>query len=329
VRTFDYARAATLDDALALVGRDGSAALLAGGTDLVPLMKLDVEAPARLVDIKRVGELAAGIHEDGDALTLGALTPLTDLESDALIRERYTALAQATALAASPQVRNMATLGGNLLQRPRCWYFRNPHVQCWLKDGERCPARDGENQQHALFASGPCVAVHPSDPASALLALDAEVVLRSGRGTRRLPLAELFAEPTDARRTETVLGSDELVMSVSLPRPAPGTRSVYLKAMDRKVWSFALVGVAAVLRTQGRLIVDARLVLTGVAPIPWRARTAEQALLGAEAAPETFERAAELALADAQPLSHNGYKVRLARAMIRRALGELYERASA
>ncbi|HET7094444.1 MAG TPA: FAD binding domain-containing protein, partial [Thermomicrobiales bacterium] len=232
---------------------------------------------------------------------------------------RYPVLREAIALAATPQLRNMATIGGNLLQRPRCWYFRNPHIACWLKGGSDCPARLGENQLHALFDVSPCVAVHPSDPAVALLALDAVVRLRGPAGERALPLAALFAPPSAERRVETILGPDELVVSIRIP-PAGGLRSAYRKAMERNVWAFALVSVAAAVRMEGGRIADCRLARGGVAPIPWRAPQAERLLTGATADESTFVAAADAALAGATPLAHNGYKLPLARALIRRAL---------
>ncbi|MDP8921442.1 MAG: FAD binding domain-containing protein, partial [Chloroflexota bacterium] len=278
MRPFDYASAATVDDAIALLttdGEDGSVRPLAGGTDLLPLIKADISTPARLVDVKRVPELSDRILDGADGLELGALATLAQLELHGLVRDRYTALAEAAALAATPQLRNMATVGGNLLQRPRCWYFRSHLFKCWLKGGDECQAREGENQQHAIFDLSPCVAVHPSDLPTALLALDAVVRVRGADGERTIPLADFFAPPTDDRRTETLLGEDELILSVRVPSPPPGTRSTYLKAMDRKVWAFALVGVAAVVRVEGEKIADARLGLTGVANVPWRARAAE------------------------------------------------------
>jgi xanthine dehydrogenase YagS FAD-binding subunit len=328
MRPFEYASPRTVEEVIGLLGEDGhdedgGIRPLAGGTDLLTMMKADVAAPSRLVDIKRVSGLSGDVEETEQGLTLGALATLAEIETHPLIGERYPALSEAAALAATPQLRNMATIGGNLLQRPRCWYFRSPHFRCWLKGGDDCPARDGENQLHALFGANPCVAVHPSDLATALVALEAEVRLRGPDGERTLPIADFFALPTDERRTETVAASDELLLSVQLPAPPAGTRSTYLKAMDRKVWAFALVGVAAVMRTAGRRIDDARLVLGGVAPIPWRARAAEQALIGAEIGEELFARAADIALAEAQPLGHNAYKVPLARALVRRALASL------
>jgi xanthine dehydrogenase YagS FAD-binding subunit len=323
VNRFEYARAETIQDVVTSIGGNGAGATrpLAGGTDLLTLMKADVARPSRLIDVKRVAELSSSIEETGDGLTLGALVTLAEIEESRPIQERYSALAEAAAEAATPQLRNMATLGGNLLQRPRCWYFRDARFHCWLKGGAECQARDGENQLHALFDVSPCVAVHPSDLPNALIALDAVVRLRGPSGERTLPLAELYAPPTEDRRVETVLGDDELIVSLRLPTPAAGARSTYLKAMDRKVWAFALVGVAASARIADGRIADARLVLGGVAPVPWPARAAEQALLGAEPSPDLFARAAEAALADAAPLEHNAYKLPLAKTLIQRALG--------
>jgi xanthine dehydrogenase YagS FAD-binding subunit len=323
MRPFTYTSSATVDEVIGLLSGDGMIRPLAGGTDLLTLMKADIAAPSQLVDIKRLADLPAGIEETAAGLTLGALTRLAEIETHPLVQNNARALAEAAALAATPQLRNMATLGGNLLQRPRCWYFRNALVQCWLKGGTECQAADGENQLHALFGASPCVAVHPSDLAPALLALDAVVRLRGASGERTLPLAKLFAEPSEERRTETLLGPDELIVAVQIPRQPGGTRSTYLKAMDRQVWAFALVGVAAALRVDGGQIAEARVVLSGVAPIPWRAEAAERLLVGAAPGEALFAQAAEAALADARPLEHNRYKVPLAKALLRQALAAL------
>jgi len=323
MRSFDYTSATTLDDVISTLGQTGNGLTrpLAGGTDLLTLMKADIVQPARLIDIKRVPELASGIAASGDGITLGALTTLTEIETSALLQERAPVLTQAAALAATPQLRNMATIAGNLLQRPRCWYYRDEHFQCWLKGGDTCHARDGENQQHAIYRAdvSPCVAVHPSDLASALVALDAEVRVRGQGGERTLPLTEFFAPPTDDRRMENVLGDDEIVVSIRIP-DADNTRSTYLKAMDRKTWAFALVGVAAVVRQAGGQIEDARIVLSGVAPTPWRVRAAKQALIGSTGDASAIDRAVEAAVAEAQPLEHNGYKLALAKSLIGNAL---------
>ncbi|MGI8642541.1 MAG: FAD binding domain-containing protein, partial [Thermomicrobiales bacterium] len=200
------------------------------------------------------------------------------------------------------------------------WYFRNNLIDCWLKGGEECPARGGENQLHALFATGPCVAVHPSDLASSLVALDATIQVRGSNGDRTIPASEFFSQPKDGRRRETTLGEDELVLSVTVPPLADGARNTYLKAMDRKVWAFALVGVAVSLHEEDGKIAAAHVVLGGVAPVPWRCPDAEQVLNGASPSPELFSRAADAALQGAKPMAHNSYKVPLAKGLVKQAL---------
>jgi len=317
MKAFDFSRPDRVEDVLKALGP--TTRPYAGGTDLLPLMKADLFTPAKLVDVKRA--LKAGIEAGEDGMIVGALTVLDDLEKDPTVKADYTALAEAAAVAASPQLRNMATIGGNLLQRPRCWYFRNPRVHCWLKGGERCAAEEGENRHHALFGGGPCHAVHPSDPASALVALNAEVRVRGSRGERVLPADEFFILPAQGRRVETVLDEDELVLSVRLPPPAPGTRSTYLKAMERKAWTFALAGVAAALRlSEDGKVLDARVVLSGVAPVPWRAFRSEEVLLNEKAGEKACAAAARAAVEGASPLMHNGYKLPLVEALVRRAL---------
>jgi xanthine dehydrogenase YagS FAD-binding subunit len=320
MRAFDYASARTLDEAVGLLS--GKTRALAGGTDLLTLMKADIAAPERLVDIKRAAGLSSRIEETGEGLVLGALATLSDIARHPGIAERYAVLGQAAEAAATPQLRNMATLAGNLLQRPRCWYYRNAHIDCWLKGGGDCPAREGENRQHALFGDSPCVAAHPSDPACALLALDTDVLVQ-GKAARRILLSELFSVPQEARRTETTLAQDELIVSLRVAPHPEGTRSTYLKAMDRKFWAFALASVAAVARFSGSRIAHARVVLGGVAPIPWRSQAAETVLIGRSADDALFEKAADAALEDARALQHNGYKIPLARALVRRALRHL------
>lgn len=340
MRRFDYATPANVDEVITLLGTDevpgvagikpamalrplGGVQPLAGGTDLLTLMKADVASPTVLVNVKGIDGLHRGIEETTRGLTLGALTTLSEIETSSLVRERFPALAEAAALAATPQLRNMATLGGNLLQRPRCWYFRSHLFHCWLKGGDECQARDGENQQHAVFDLGPCVAVHPSDPATALLALDAEVTLRGPRGDRTIAVDALLAAPEEERRQETTLRGDELLMAVHVRSLPAGSRSVYLKAMDRKVWAFALVGVAATARVENGKIVEARLALGGVANVPLRATRAEGMLHGNAPDDALFERAAAAALEGTKPLAHNGYKLPLAKSLVVRALREV------
>jgi xanthine dehydrogenase YagS FAD-binding subunit len=319
MKTFSYDRAANLNDALSrLEADDQMPVMLAGGTDLLTLMKADITSPTALIDIKRIDDLAGDISFGDQETTIGALTTLAAIQRNQEIRARHKALSDAAGLAASPQIRNRATIGGNLLQRPRCWYYRSPHLTCWLKGGDTCYAREGENALHALFDVSPCVAVHPSDPAAALIALNAEVTLRSSAGERRVAVEQLFAPPEQERRTEHLLARDDIIQAIHLP--ATQTQSVYLKAMDRKVWAFAVVGVAASLYMKEGVIDSARLVLSGVAPVPWRARSAEALLNGQLPSDQLFTAVAAEALSGAAPLAQNGYKIPLANTLITRAL---------
>jgi len=319
LKAFRYSSPTTIEQVVGSLSERSRA--LAGGTDLLTLMKGDLAAPDELINVKPL--LPRGIEALPAGLEIGALTTLAEIEQHPVVRRGYAALAEAVSLAASPQIRNLATVGGNLLQRPRCWYFRNARIDCWLKGGAECPARDGENREHAILGGGPCVAVHPSDVAPALLAFDAALRVHGRSGERAIELEDFFALPTPERRRETILAGDELILGLRLPPHPAETCSTYLKAMDRKTWSFALAGVACVLRFSGRKIAHVRLVLAGVAPIPWRAEAAERHLLGAEATEDRFAAAAEVAVQDAVPLRHNSYKVPLLKALIRKALTAL------
>ncbi|HEV2529943.1 MAG TPA: xanthine dehydrogenase family protein subunit M [Thermomicrobiales bacterium] len=321
MRPFAYERPETIDQALSMLSADGDATRpLAGGTDLLTLIKGEIVEPDLLVDIKRLDGLSDRIEPGPDGTRIGALVTLTQLETDPHIMQTYGALAQAAGKAATPQLRNMATIGGNVLQRPRCWYYRESEIPCWLKGGDTCPARDGQNAYHAIFDESPCVAVHPSDSAAALIALGATVHLRGSDGDRSLPLAELMSPPTEDRRRETTLRPGELITGYTLP-PTYG-KSVYLKAMDRKAWAFALVGVAAHVTVANGAISDVRLVLGGVANVPRRATAAENLLRGKSPSDDLFRQAAEVALEGATPLKHNAYKIDLTRALIQRALSQ-------
>lgn len=325
MRSFDYGRPGSVDDVIAALGaaptRD-AVRPLAGGTDLLTLMKGDIVAPDRLLDLKRLPGLGDGIAVRDDTLVLGALATLGAIETDAFVREHCPALAMAASLAATPQLRNRATLGGNLLQRPRCWYFREHLIPCWLKGGDDCPAREGENAYHALFAESPCVAVHPSDLATVLMAVDASVLVRGTGGERMISAGAFFAGPEEARRRENTLGADEVILSVSIPA-GTGRGSVYRKAMDRKAWAFALVSAACAVRLDGGVIRDARVVLGGVAPIPLRSFAAEAILEGQAPGADLFSRAAHAAVERSEPLRHNAYKVPLARSLVIAALEDL------
>ena len=320
MRTFDYATSRSAQEAVS--GLSKQSRPLAGGTDLLPLMKLDIESPPRLVDIKPSG-LPAGIEEYGQGVRLGALTTLSDIAANQMLADRYRLLVQAASEAATAQIRNRATLGGNLLQRPRCWYFRNPRTRCWLKGGEECLAVAGCNEQHAIFGDSPCKAVHPSDLAGCLLALDAAVSLRGGNGTRRLPLSDFFAQPEEGRRRETVIQDDELITSVDFPNLSRDWSTLYLKAMDRKAWAFALAGIAVAMRRSGGRIEALRIVANGVAPVPCRLESCERSLQGSDGGGKALEEALEALAREARPLSGNGYKLDLLQRLLCQAMEEL------
>ena len=321
MKPFGYARAGSVAEATRLAGRGSM--LVAGGTDLLGLMKGGIAAPERIVDLTGIEGLSGWTRERGAGLRIGALTRLVELEeSDALARV-LPILREAVRDAATLQLRSMGTVGGNLLQRNRCWYFRDEAFPCWLKGGTRCFAVDGDNRFHAVVGTeGGCNRVSPSDLAPALIAYDARVTL-AGRATRTIPLAELFTDPALHKREEHTIRPGEVLTEVLIPDAALHRRGTYLKAMDRKAWSFALVSVAAAARVRDGKLRDTRIVLGGVAPGPWRVESAERLLDGQVFSDDLAGRAADAVLADAEPLRDNGYKVTLAKELIRRALGQL------
>jgi xanthine dehydrogenase YagS FAD-binding subunit len=326
MNSFDHHSAASSGEALTLLAQaPRSARIIAGGTDLLTLMKAGLAAPEQLIDLKPARALRYLRFEADGALQIGALATLADLERSAEVAARLPILAQAVHDAATPQLRAAATVGGNLLQRPRCWYYRG-QFDCWLKGGTECFARAGQNKYHAIFDQSPCVAVHPSDLVPALIALDAQVVLerRSGTGsgtsTRTLAVAELLRPPEDAVRVEHRLAPDELLTAIQVPAQPADAGGVYLKAMDRRAWAFALVAAACQIAQRAGRVDHVRLVLGGVANVPLRVESAEELLVGQQLTPARAATVAERAVAMAQPLAHNGYKVALARELARRAL---------
>jgi xanthine dehydrogenase YagS FAD-binding subunit len=322
MRSFEHVNASDIQTAIALL-REPHTEAIAGGTDLLGELKARLRSPKRLVNIKTLSELHEISYSPQTGLRIGALVTLAQIEQHPAIRERFSLLAQAASSAATPQLRNMGTVGGNLCQKPRCWYYRNKLFHCWLKGGDTCFAEDGENKYHAILGADRCHAVHPSDLAPALMALDATIRVVGPDLDGEISLAELYTKPTESHRQMTILGPGELITEIRVPTPKGDSRGVYLKAMERQSWSFALVSVAAHLRREGDHIADARIVLGGVAAIPWRAKDSEKILIGQRFSEELAERAAEAAVAGAQPLRYNAYKVKLAQALVKRALGVL------
>ncbi|MCW2294076.1 xanthine dehydrogenase YagS FAD-binding subunit [Pseudomonas sp. BIGb0408] len=317
---FAYSKPQGIDEAVRLAGPDSL--FIAGGTNIVDLMKENLVRPKRLIDINALPLRDVEPTADG-GLRIGALVSNADLAWHPEVEGRYPLLSQALLSGASPQLRNMASAGGNLLQRTRCHYFYDSQVPCNKREpGSGCPARVGLNRYHALFgASEHCVAVHPSDFCVALAALDAQVVIIGPGGERRVPFAEFHRLPGDTPQQDTVLEAGELILAIELPAEGFASHHAYLKLRDRASFAFALVSVAAALKfdADGQ-IRQARLALGGVAHKPWRRIEVEDSLVGLTASNEHFEAAAELLLRDAQPLIHNGFKVELARRAIVRAL---------
>jgi xanthine dehydrogenase YagS FAD-binding subunit len=323
MRPFGYVSASDLPTALDAVA--AGARPLGGGTNLVDLMRDDVERPETLVDVTALPLADVEELQGSGGLRIGATVRNSHLAADRLVRSRYPVLAQALLAGASGQLRNMATVGGNLLQRTRCPYFRDHAAACNKREpGTGCAAIGGIHRGSAVLGTSEhCIAAHPSDMAVALVALDAEVEVQSVRGTRRLPLAELYRPPGDTPHVETGLAADELITAVELPAlPVAGT-SRYRKVRDRASFAFALVSVAAALEVRDGEVVDVRLALGGVATIPWRAREAERLLLGAPATEETFRRAAAAELAPAVARPQNEFKIEMVRRTVVATLSRL------
>lgn len=327
MKDFTLVRPRSLEEAVGLLPRrkGRSVALLAGGQDLLPEMKEHLLEPETVVNLKGVPGLDRLAWGADGSLDIGALVTLEDLGREPQVRERLTLLALAADSVGSPQIRAVGTVGGNLNQRPRCWYYRSEDAHCLKKGGSHCFAFSGRNRYNAILGGGPSYIVHPSDLAPALVALGAEVVLAGPSGERRLALEDYYVLPrqTDDQTVETVRRPDEILVSVHVPAQAPGLRSTWLKFKERHSYDWALSAVAACLWLEGGRVARARLVLGGVAPRPWRCHATETLLAGREAGPAAWREAAQDALADARPLSDNGYKVPLTRALVERALSTL------
>jgi xanthine dehydrogenase YagS FAD-binding subunit len=329
MKTFANVNARDLRQAIALSAdarQSGHAASFAGGgSDLLALVKERIVQPDVIVSLKPIKGLDQ-VTPGGGGMTIGGLITLDALSRDARIQRQHAVLADAAGSVATPQIRNVGTLAGNLCQRPWCWYYRNG-FPCLKAGGNQCFSFSGENQFHAIFGGGPSYIVHPSDTAPALVALDATFRIVGPSGEREVPAAEFFVLPRQNAAAENVLANDEILASVHVPTAAGAVRSVYEKVLDREAWTHAVVSAAVVLRMDGQMCRGARVVLGGVAPIPWRLREVEQLLTGQPITEEVAARAGELAVAGARPLAKNGYKVPLTNALVRRTVLELARRA--
>ena len=329
MKAFEWTNPTTVNEAVKMLtvaspgDIDEAPRPLAGGQDLLTTMKDYTSRPTRLVNLKNIRGLNK-ITLNARGLTIGALVTLTELEQHAGVRKSFPGLAEAANSIATAQIRNLGTVGGNLCQRPRCWYFRLEEVICLKKGGSECYAASGENKYNAIIAGGPSYIVHPSDLAPMLLALGATVTVTGAAGKRVIPLDKFFTLPSEGNiRRENVLKNEEIITEIHVPASPLAARSTYLKFKERESLDFALASAAVAVRmAANRTVSDARIVLGGVAPIPWRVPAAEKFLVGKELKPDVLAEAGKIALAEAQPLEKNAYKVPLTQTLVRRALAK-------
>jgi xanthine dehydrogenase YagS FAD-binding subunit len=319
MKNFQYAPARDAKQAVALLSTDWEQSrVMAGGTDLLDEMK------ERLVETERIVHLQPAafgyIRSTRQHIAIGATTTIAALETNALIAEKLPGLKQAASSIATPQIRNAATVGGNLCQRPRCWYYRNVEYPCLKKGGSTCYAKEGANKYNAIIGGGPSYIVHPSDCAPALMALGASVRIAGPKGERVVPLDAFFVLPRKDVLRENILEPNEVITEILVPQPAAGSTSTYLKFKERETQDFALASAAVALTSRNGVVQSARVVLGGVAPIPWRSAEAEELVKGKRLTPEVAQAAAIAALKPAKPLDDNEYKVPLAQTIVRRAL---------
>ena len=313
-----YHAAQSIDDAIALMG-GARVRAIGGGTDLLVAMESGLDSAGTVVDLTKVPSLSEVTEQTDGSLRVGAAIRLDLLAANAAIRSRFPAVSLAAEAVATPAIRSMGTLGGNLCQRPRCWYLRQ-RIPCHKNGGTGCPAVDGENQYHAILGSGPCHAAHPSDLAVALLALDAMVLVRSAAGARTLSIEALYENASSDPRGETTLAAGELIEAIVLPAASAGGTQRYTKLMQRGAWDFALVSLAAIKRADGTV----RLALGGVAPMPWLVNpSVGEDIASGALDDDSADALSSRALHDAAPLALNGYKVQQATALLKRAMMEL------
>jgi xanthine dehydrogenase YagS FAD-binding subunit len=331
MKSFEWINATSVNEAIAALksapatqDADDAARPLAGGQDLLTTMKDYITRPVRVVNLKGIRGLDQIQPDRRGGLRIGALVTLTQLEENPIVHRSFPGLAEAAHSVGTPQIRNLGTVGGNLCQRPRCWYFRLEDVVCLKKGGSECYAPSGENKYHAILGGGPSYIVHPSDLAPMLVALGATISIVGADGKRVVPMEKFFTLPADGNlRRENVLKNDELITEVQIPPSRFAAHSTYLKFKERDSMDFAISAVAAAVSLGvNKQVTEARLVLGGVAPIPWRVPAAEASLVGKTLTSEVLMNAAKLALAGAQPLEKNAYKIPLTQTLVRRALAK-------
>jgi xanthine dehydrogenase YagS FAD-binding subunit len=331
MKSFEWVNPSTIAEAVRMLNTasagqdiDEAPRPIAGGQDLITTMKDYTTRPTRVVNLKAVRGLDRITIDAKGNLNIGALVTLTQIEEHPGIRKNFPGLAEAARSVATPQIRNLGTIGGNLCQRPRCWYFRLEEVVCLKKGGSQCYAATGENKYHAIFGGGPSFIVHPSDLAPMLVALGARVAVTGSSGKQVISLDKFFTLPAEGDvRRENVLKNDDIITEIQVPASPLAARSTYLKFKERESLDFALSAVAAAVELESnKTVTAARIVLGGVAPIPWRVAEAEKFLIGKALTREVLAQAAKVALRDAQPLEKNAYKVPLTETLVRRALAK-------
>jgi xanthine dehydrogenase YagS FAD-binding subunit len=319
MKTFSNVNPKSLQEAVKLLQQPGqTTAIVGGGSDLLGMVKERLVQPDVLVNLKSIPSLDK-ITEQGGQVRIGGLATLMAVSQDPFILSRYKVLADAAGAVGTPQIRNAGTIAGNVCQRPWCWYFRNG-FPCFKNGGKTCFSATGENEFHAIFGGGPSYIVHPSDTAPALVALDAEFRVAAPSGERTIAAADFFAPPSKDPSRENVLAHDEVLSEIHLPAAPRGLRSAYHKELDRESWTHAIVSVAVALEMDRDTCKKARVVLGGVAPIPWRLPTVEAMLTGQRITPELAAQAGEASIAGAQPLAKNKYKLPLTRTIVKRTL---------
>jgi xanthine dehydrogenase YagS FAD-binding subunit len=321
MKAFAYYNASDLDDAIAALSKGGGQSMaLAGGTDLLGEMKNRYVTPERVVNLKSIRGLDGISYSGSSGLKIGPLARLSEVAQDKTVRQKYPGLAEAAESVGTPQLRNMGTMGGNLCQRPRCWYYRGVEYPCIRKLGGTCYAVSGRNKYHCILDGGPCFIVHPSDVAPMLMAYRARLTVRGRSGEREVAMDDFFVLPEDDPTRENILQAGELVTGITVPPQPSNTASCFLKFKERESRDFALVSAAVVLELDGQACKRVSIVLGGVSPVPHRAVQAEQALNGKVITGELVEKAAEAALADASPMDENEYKVPLSKTILKRAV---------
>jgi len=323
MKKFELAEPQTIDQLTAYLAQEKrQVMIMAGGTDLLGELKEELAEPDVVVDLRTIPNLAY-IKKDEGAVRIGAMTTVAELGEDPMVKQDYPVLHQAANSVGSPQLRNMGTVGGNLCQRPRCWYYRDAQVVCRKKGGSKCFAFKGRNRYHAIFGGGMCYIVYPSDLAPALATLNAELIINSPRGEKTVPLSDFYAPPSVNVHKENILGRDEIVLEIKIPLAKKDERSAYTKFIERGSWDFAVVSAAVAGTVSGKTFRDMRIVLGGVAPIPWRLQKVEEALKGKNLTEDLVKLAAREALKEAKPLEENAYKKDLIEVVLARTVMSL------